>query len=107
MSTMGSYCKAYELKDLRAFSDWDELEGSDGDSLGTDRDLDDSSIVYLQEDYTVTDGVYLGEHVIFNDVTEAWKTFCHETLDFEIPDDVKEMKEEAEKAKADASGSEA
>ena len=88
------YCKAYYLKDLRAFSGWKEQKINWEDGRYDDPDegqpksrLDDEDVVFLHPDYTVTELVWRNENVLFNDVTEAWKTFCHEQLKFRVPDD--------------------
>lgn len=92
MAEMGKYCKAYQLKDLRAFPQWrvdlsalsaDESRGRDGE--GDRSALDDDDVLYLQEDLVVTDGIFKDEHVVFSDVSDQWKTFCRETLGFEVP----------------------
>ena len=91
MAEMGRYCKAYVVKDLRRYSDWSEdldnlqpEQNEDGDT--TERtSLSDDDILYLQENYVVTDGIFKDEHIVFDKVTDAWKTFCTEELKFEIP----------------------
>lgn len=98
MATMGKYCKAYLLKDLRVFSEWTEAsqnarpEASEGENRdGTNqnpRQLTDESIVYLQENLTVTDDVFQDEYILFDKVTSAWETFCREGLQFALPDDL-------------------
>ena len=91
MAEMGNYCKAYLLGQLRAYPGWseksenarvDDVDGKKGDKP---RELDDDSIVYLQENYVVTDGIFKDENVLFDDVTDEWKEYCHSTLSFEIP----------------------
>jgi hypothetical protein len=93
MATMGKYCKAYLLKQLRQFSQWTErLENVrkdkqevDGKEVEVARELTDDDFLYLQENYVVTDGIFLDENIIFDNVTAEWKEFCHQTLGFEIP----------------------
>jgi len=94
MAEMGSYCKAYLAKQFRAFDGWKEdasdlrkeTQEVDGKEVEVQREaIDDDDILYLQETYVVTDGIFKDENVVFDDVTDAWKTFCHETLEFEIP----------------------
>ena len=89
MATMGRYCKAYPLERLRAFPGWYEAAGharpDDGDPAAGPRALTGDAVVYVQEDYTVTDGIFRDEHVLFDAVTPEWKTFCHDVLHFEIP----------------------
>jgi hypothetical protein len=94
MKTMGKYCKAYLLKKMREFSGWSEKaenarkekEVVDGKEIEKIRELTDDSIVYLQENYVVTDGIFKDENIIFGDVTPEWIEYCQKTLAFEIPD---------------------
>jgi hypothetical protein len=90
---MGKYCKAYLLKDLRAYPKWTEKGENarkekkevDGKDVEIDTVLDDDSIVYIQETYIVTHGIFLNLNIIFDDVTDEWKDYAHNTLNFEIP----------------------
>jgi hypothetical protein len=90
---MGNYCKAYLAQQFRQYSGWTENKANvrkekkeiDGKEVEVDRDLDDDSILYLQENYIVTDGIFKDENIIFENVTDDWKHFCTETLAFEIP----------------------
>ncbi|MEE8522449.1 MAG: hypothetical protein V3T72_00845 [Thermoanaerobaculia bacterium] len=93
MAEMGNYCKAYYAKDFRRFSGWEEnLENlrQDADEDGEEKDqrteLEDDDILYLQESYVVTDGIFKDENVIFDGVTDDWKQFCTAELEFEIPE---------------------
>lgn len=91
MAEMSDYCKAYLLGSLRAYPGWSEksenarVEEVDGKKADAPRVLDDESIVYIHDSYVVTDGVFKDENVLFDDVTDEWKEFCHGTLAFEIP----------------------
>ena len=92
--TMGIYCKAYLLGDLRAFAGWSEnamearqLETTAGHASAP-RVLGDEDVVYVQEDYVVTDGIFKDENVIFERVDDAWLAFCKDRLGFAIPEDV-------------------
>ncbi|MUG92986.1 hypothetical protein F7734_11280 [Scytonema sp. UIC 10036] len=93
MATMGKYCKAYLLKNFRQFSHWTEnienvkkeKKQVDGKEVEVDRQLTDDDILYLQENYVVTDGIFKDENIIFENVTPEWKEFCTKTLGFEIP----------------------
>ncbi|MEM7479766.1 MAG: hypothetical protein AAF481_01220 [Acidobacteriota bacterium] len=94
MAEMGKYCKAYLAKQFRAFANWQEKTDDlrketqvvDGKETEIERStLEDDDILYLQENYTVTDGIFVDEHIIFDDLTDEWKAFCHDELDFEIP----------------------
>jgi hypothetical protein len=88
---LGLYCKAYYLRDMRAFSGWQERADAARPSSESEqgpRKLDDDSIVYLQADLSVTDGIFLREHVIYSNDGGAWKAFCDEVLKFAVPQDV-------------------
>jgi hypothetical protein len=50
------------------------------------RELTEDSIVYLQENYVVTDGIFNDENIIFGDVTPEWIKYCEKVLEFEIPE---------------------
>jgi hypothetical protein len=58
----------------------------DGQTIEEVRVLTDDDHLFLQEDFTVTDGIFLNENVIFGNVTPEWVAYCKETLAFEIPD---------------------
>ena len=96
MKQMGMYCKAYTLSQLRQFPGWIETPQSpDTKQAQTDDDL-----VYLQENYVVTDGIFIDENVIFDDVSDPWLEFCQKTLDFEMPADAVAMAEQSKTANA-------
>lgn len=82
------YSRAYPLKSLREFPGWREnridwKENGDGDE-----ELADESIVYLHQDLTVTRSMWHDESVIFNQVSPEWEEFCHDVLQFRVPDDL-------------------
>jgi hypothetical protein len=93
MAKMGRYCKAYPVERFREFSGWTENlqnlrkeEGQvDGKGVEIPRTLGENDYFYLQENYTVTDGIFLDENVIFDNVTPEWIAFCKDTLKFEVP----------------------
>jgi hypothetical protein len=93
MAEMGKYCKAYLAKQFREYPNWTENAANvrkekkevNGKEVEVDRQLDDDSILYLQENYIVTDGIFKDENIIFDNVTDEWKDYCHNTLAFEIP----------------------
>jgi hypothetical protein len=94
MGKMGKYCKAYTVEDLKQFAGWKEKTGNFRQA--TEKTNQDESAIageqagrpflYLQENLTVTDGIFLDEKIVFDDISSEWKTFCQETLKFEIPD---------------------
>ena len=92
MAEMGKYCKAYLAKDFRKYSGWKENldnlrqeDSDDGKEAEKRTELKDDDILYLQETYIVTDGIFLDENIVFDDVNDEWKAFCTDTLEFEIP----------------------
>lgn len=91
---MGQYCKAYLLKDLRAYPGWSEKPENvrkekkevDGKEVEVDAELNDDSIVYIQENYVVTHDIFKDMYILFDNVTDEWKDFTHHLEHpFEIP----------------------
>ena len=79
-SSPRNYAKGYLLGDLRKFSGWrEENENS--------RELSDSDVVFLHQDFTVTQLIWPGENVIFNQDTPEWRDFCSQQLQFKVLDD--------------------
>lgn len=93
MGKLGKYCKAYPVSRLREFSGWSENAGKarnqslqvDGREEFAPRGLDQSDFLYLQENFVVTDGIFLDENIIFDRVTPEWIDFCKNRLKFELP----------------------
>jgi uncharacterized protein len=91
-STSRDYARAYSLGELRKFSDWREekinwKETVPADENGNSRELSDDDVVFLQQDFTVTELIWPGENVIFNRTTPEWIDFCTQELQFKVPDD--------------------
>jgi hypothetical protein len=84
MAIMGGYCKAYLLKDLEAFEGWSQHARLEAPAAAEASER----CLFLQENYTVTDGIFIDENVVFSEVTPSWRAFCQGTLKFEIPADV-------------------
>ena len=89
MRKMGMYCKAYPIERFEEFGGWPE----DVDKIRRQQRAQDNTeadslpdFLYLQENFTVTDDIFLDEHVIFDNVTPEWVDFCKNTLNFEIPE---------------------
>ena len=88
MTILGRYCKAYPLGQLRQFSGWTERPENarrirkevDGEIVEEARDLTDEDYVYVQRNFTVTDGIFVDENIIFCDVTPDWIEFCRTVL---------------------------
>jgi len=88
MTILGKYCKAYPLYQLRQFPGWSEKAENarttrrevDGDIVKEPRQLSDEDYVYVQRDFTVTDGIFIDENIIFNDITPEWIDYCRNVL---------------------------
>ena len=80
---MRKYCKAYHLRELRQFSDWEEKDAVLPSTLA------DDSIVYLWDDYTVVTSPIHHNTVLFQNRTPQWEQFCTQTLQFSIPEDIR------------------
>jgi hypothetical protein len=104
MARMGSYCKAYYARDLALFPGWSPAiaqlrPAGEGEPARTA--LGEEDILYLQEDFGVTDGIFIDEHVVFADAGEEWRAFCAGTLGFEVPpEDEDPLPEPAPEAEA-------
>jgi hypothetical protein len=97
MSKMGRYCKAYPTTMLNEFGGWaenyhepskEEQGVSADESNGDGPASSENDYLFLQENFTVTKGIFLDEDVVFDKVTPEWKDFCKNTLNFEVPSDV-------------------
>jgi hypothetical protein len=73
MAKMGRYLKAYPVERLREYPGWDLAASGVGDR----------PYLYLQDNYTVTQGIFLDEDVVFDRVTPEWTTFCQVQLGFQ------------------------
>lgn len=54
----------------------------DGETVETPRELADGDYVYVQRNFTVTDGIFIDENIIFSNVTPEWIEFCRNVLGF-------------------------
>lgn len=89
MATIGRYCKSYPLSRLRQFPGWHEKPENarrvkkevNGEVVEGPRQLTDDDYVYLHGDFTVTDGIFIDENIIFDDVTLEWREFCQSLVD--------------------------
>lgn len=94
MATIGKYCKSYQLSRLRQFSNWTERAENarkirrelNGETIEIARELTNDDYVYLHGNFTVTDGIFIDENVIFSDVTPEWIEFCCNVLGQCMPD---------------------
>ena len=86
MSKMGRYCKAYPIAKLHEFGDWAKCYR--GPEKVVDSENSDENYLFLQENFTVTKGIFLDEEIVFDNVTSEWEDFCKNTLNFQVPADV-------------------
>jgi uncharacterized protein len=85
------YCKAYHLGDLRQYPAWTEGQinwKKKADGQGGEIALAEDSVVFIHQDFTVTESMWHNENVIFNQVTSDWETFCAGALNFRVPEDI-------------------
>ena len=90
MVKVGSYCKAYPASRLREFKEWAEYArpaGPDPETRPGGPVETDGLILYLQENYVVTAGIFQDEDVIYDRVTPEWVGFCRQDLQFSPPDE--------------------
>ena len=93
MPILGKFCKAYPLHLLRQFAGWQEKAENartirkiiEGQTVEVPRELTGSDYVYLQRNFTVTDGIFIDENIIFSDVTPDWIEFCRNVLADGVP----------------------
>ena len=98
MPNMGRYCKAYPIMNLREFAGWTENtanarpadDDADAQEGHVSRTFSADDFLYLQENYVVTDGIFIDENIIFDSVTPEWIDFCRNTLAFEVPEYAKD-----------------
>ena len=86
------YCKAVVLKQARQYPAWSESrinwkELQDDDRPASDT-LAEDDVVFIHRDLTVTQSMWPGENVIFNQVTPEWEKYCRDALQFNPPDDL-------------------
>jgi len=84
------YCKAYYLGDLRSYPAWSEsrINWKNANGGEAEEGFGDDKIVYIHNDFTVTESVFHNENVIFNQVDSSWIEFCESALQFKAPDDI-------------------
>lgn len=95
MPVASPYCAAYEARRLREFPGWTEdvsnlrpdVQEADGEEVEVPRTaLADDDVLFVHDDYVVTDDAERDSHVVFAAVDDEWKRFCHEKLGFAVPE---------------------
>ena len=100
---MRPYQKAYYVSDFRRFEGWSEnvenlrptteWHENLGEYTVERTRLEADDILYLGDDYVVRElsldeDVDDDDYVIFDRVTDEWKAFCHDVLEFEVPSEL-------------------
>jgi hypothetical protein len=93
MSIIGKHCKSFPLGMLRRFPNWTENPENarkmrkeiEGEAVEVPRELTDSNYLYVQQNFTVTDSIFLDENIIFDKVTADWIEFCIHELGVKFP----------------------
>lgn len=75
------YSRAYHLRDLKQFSGWSEIAAADGEESSDDQ------IVFIHQDFRVTETIWPDEKVIIDQISDSWREFCANTLGFKVPSD--------------------
>lgn len=88
------YCKAVVLKQARQYPAWAESRSNwkqsqdEETAEGNSDTLSEDDVVFIHRDLTVTQSMWPGENVIFNQVTPDWEKYCRDALKFNPPDDL-------------------
>jgi uncharacterized protein len=86
------YCKAYLLRDLRQYSAWSESrisgQNNENDNGESEAPFADDKVVFIHQDFTVTESMWHNENTVFNSVSAEWEEFCRSSLQFKVPDDL-------------------
>jgi hypothetical protein len=85
MSQIGRYAKGCLVARLREFAGWRETASA--------RPLQPDDVLFVHENFVVTDSIFLDEKIIFQDVSPEWSNFCREVLNVNVPEDVRAMYE--------------
>src|SRR6185369_12453115 len=89
MATMSKYCCAYPASRLRAYDGWNEKVPPLQATLDSETGEKGETLDYyfLHDTYVVTASVWADERVAFDALSDAWRRFCAEQLDFAVPND--------------------
>lgn len=74
-SPVRPYCKAYPANAFDQFPGWRPAPAAD-------------AVVYLHQDFSVTASMWHEEDVVFDRVSEDWRNYCRDRLDFHVPTDL-------------------
>src|SRR5207244_13266893 len=79
-SAPSNYCKAQLVKDLKCFAPLERAVRN------LQIPFDEDTVLYIHDDYIVRNGILVEYLVIFDDVSEAWRSFCYGRRGFECPE---------------------
>jgi hypothetical protein len=89
MSETGRYCKAFYVRELRAFADWPStLAGpavSAPEGAAENGSPSEDDYLFVHDDFTVTKGIFPEQDVVLRQATPEWEAFCTDVLKFEVP----------------------
>ena len=87
-----AFCKAFTIGALKEFPSWTEERASGAAAEGAEPDgvkeLPDEEVVFLHQDYSVTQSVLHGRKVVFSSALPEWRAFCRQRLGFQAPTDL-------------------
>lgn len=82
------YCKAYYLSEVERFEAWPDEASSQVRESDEDASEGGGPVVFVHQDFSTTLSMWHGEDVLVDGADPAWRSFCEETLEFAIPDDL-------------------
>lgn len=71
------FCKAYPVNAFYGFPEWQMKQS-----------LSEDAVVYLHQDFSVTESMWPGENVVFDSVSDDWRSYCRSRLGFHVPTDL-------------------
>lgn len=85
MAIMGKYCKAYPVDRFEGYAAW-QPKPLEPLTEETATEEPGERYYFLQENHTITDGIFLDERIVFDAVTPEWIAYCKDVLGFDPPE---------------------
>ncbi len=79
MGTRETYCKAIPIEKLRSYPGWPSALKENESTC---------RFLYLHDSLIVTRDIFPDQQVVFDAITDDWRTFCRESLEFAVPEDL-------------------
>lgn len=79
MGARETYCKAYPIEKLRSYPGWPSALKEEESNC---------KFLYLHDSLIVTRDIFPDQQVVFDAITDDWRTFCLESLGFAVPKDL-------------------